>query len=198
MQSHKISNHKTKLCKYWNLGSCKNQEFCKYAHGVDELKHVYIEDVEEVKRDDFSKKTPICKYWLKGVCKFKEKCRFLHEKNGSEVISKNYKSIFKKHENFKISSTTFKKIDDSHSTKPNIHLYSSDDDDVSLSELDDCPYSHYFDSDIDHDGIHSDYDYGPKYMNPCDDIGHAYGKYGFGGEEWFDYLDANGIDPNSD
>ena len=40
--------------------------------------------------------------------------------------------------------------------------------------------------------------YGPKFSDPKLDYGHPYGKYGCGPEEWYDYLDANGIDCNSD
>lgn len=52
----------------------------------------------------------------------------------------------------------------------------------------------YYDSDRNY----NDNDYEDEDCQPSGYFQHNYGDYGFGGEEWYDYLDANGIDYNSD
>merc|ERR1719159_867155 len=57
---------KTKLCKYFNEGYCKQGDSCRYAHGKEELSQ----------QPDLQK-TKMCQEFLRGNCQ-KGDCTFAH------------------------------------------------------------------------------------------------------------------------
>eukprot|EP00929_Paragymnodinium_shiwhaense_P115542 TRINITY_DN844_c2_g1_i1.p1 TRINITY_DN844_c2_g1~~TRINITY_DN844_c2_g1_i1.p1 ORF type:complete len:288 (+),score=30.89 TRINITY_DN844_c2_g1_i1:149-1012(+) len=59
---------KTRLCRYFSMGTCKNGCACNFAHGLNELSS----------KPDL-RKTSICKDWEKGACPHSgTRCNFAH------------------------------------------------------------------------------------------------------------------------
>ena len=162
---------KTKICKFWEITkNCRKGANCQYAHGKFELgsKITQLDSEAEVK---VAKQLEFPKDETKTRPKINVLCRYF-----SQGYCKNGFSCRFSHEK------------NSNNEKPE----KSD----NLSENQD--FSPNYDPDFDYHYSYYKEDYGPMFANPSQDIGHSYGKYGYGGEEWFTYLDANGIDPNSD
>jgi len=60
--------HKTKLCRYYNLGQCRYGQDCPFAHDQSEL--AVAPDLT---------KTTICEAWLAGQCRLPpEQCQYAH------------------------------------------------------------------------------------------------------------------------
>ena len=161
---------KTKICKFWEItNNCRKGANCHYAHGKFELGSEVTQTDSQAQASDAKKPN----FFKNEVPKPKIDvlCRYFAQgycKNGSSCRFSHEKN-----------SNNEENEQKSEKLSKNEDFYCDHDSDY-----------HYQEEDEDYEG--------PRFANPAQDIGHSYGKYGFGGEEWFDYLDANGIDPNSD
>ena len=69
---HYLSKEKTELCKNWETyGYCKFNEYCSFAHGIQELRSKYDKNS--------SYKLKQCKNFIdEGLCPYGTRCHFIH------------------------------------------------------------------------------------------------------------------------
>ncbi|CAM9803750.1 unnamed protein product, partial [Ectocarpus sp. 8 AP-2014] len=75
-------NRKTELCRNHDNGSCTFGDRCAFAHGLDDIKHKTLRDLEEEGRiADASKyQACLCQTWVAtGTCRYGRKCVFIHD-----------------------------------------------------------------------------------------------------------------------
>ncbi|CAM9262584.1 unnamed protein product [Ectocarpus sp. 4 AP-2014] len=75
-------NRKTELCRNYENGSCTFGDRCAFAHGLDDIKHKTLRDLEKEGRiADASKyQACLCQTWVAtGTCLYGRRCVFIHD-----------------------------------------------------------------------------------------------------------------------
>ncbi|CAM9734486.1 unnamed protein product [Ectocarpus sp. 12 AP-2014] len=75
-------NRKTELCRNYENGSCTFGDRCAFAHGLGDIKHKTLRDLEtEGRIADASKyQACLCQTWVAtGTCLYGRRCVFIHD-----------------------------------------------------------------------------------------------------------------------
>lgn len=78
------ARYKTSMCPHFKRGNCEYAEYCKFAHGLQELRPLLVPGVPSAARGAASLsngshfRTRICPHFPQGRCTYGDACKFAH------------------------------------------------------------------------------------------------------------------------
>ena len=109
-RQEKIKSKKTKSCKFFKTGFCRNKENCKYSHNIKHCEDwVKKEDNCTVKQCQ-NRHVKRCIYHTLGKCMFGKQCQFIHRKNPQDELRQELMNV--KQDNLALNEAVNKLIEE--------------------------------------------------------------------------------------
>ena len=117
-RKEKIKSKKTKSCKFFKTGFCRNKENCKYSHNIKHSEDwVKKEDNCTVKQCQ-NRHVKRCIYHTMGKCRFGKHCQFIHRKNPQDELRQELMNV--KQDNLALNEAVNKLIEEVKNLKANM------------------------------------------------------------------------------
>ena len=118
MDSKQPRQKKTKSCKFFKTGFCRNKEACKYSHNIKHCEDWIKKEDNCTVKQCLSRHVKRCIYHTMGKCRFGKHCQFLHRERPQNELRQELITV--KEDNLALREAVNKLIEEVKNLKANV------------------------------------------------------------------------------